>query len=157
MVPAAAAGLFDLAGLGAHVLAGFFLSGVDETSHIDPYSKLFCPVYPKDCPSRSTDFPVNWPNSVLQAAIIGDAEYILFDWKPEERTLLHLVNLKTGAVTQFDAPPYFAFHYINTFETADGSSLCFDFGDFGDPEIVRSLSFDNIRSIQRPLAASPVL
>ena len=54
---------------------------------------------------------------ILQAAVFGGGDYVMFDWKPEQRTTLHLVNLNTGKVQQFDAPPIFTFHYINTFET----------------------------------------
>lgn len=82
---------------------------------------------------------------------------MMFDWKPEQRTILHLVNLKTGAVTQFDAPPYFTFHYINSFETADGASLCFDFSRFEDPDFMNRLMLDNLRGNKRPIAASPVV
>ena len=32
----------------------------------------------------------------MQATLFGRAEYVMFDWIPEQRTLLHLVNLKTG-------------------------------------------------------------
>ena len=81
---------------------------------------------------------------------------MIFDWKPELRTLLHLVNLKTGAVTQFDAPPYMTFHYINSYETADGSSLCFDFSKL-DPSFLNALMLDNLRGNTRPLTASPVM
>jgi carotenoid cleavage dioxygenase-like enzyme len=93
----------------------------------------------------------------LQAAIFGGADYVIFDWKPELRTVLHLVNLKTGAVTQFDAPPYFTFHYINSFETADGSSLCFDFSNFETPDFINGLMLDNLRGNKLPVAASPLV
>lgn len=94
---------------------------------------------------------------MMQAAVFGGADYMMFDWKPEQRTVLHLVNLKTGAVTQFDAPPYFTFHYINSFETADGSALCFDFSKFDDPDFLNKLVLDNLRGNKQPIAASPVV
>lgn len=61
----------------------------------------------------------------MQAAVVGGAEYTMFDWFPERRTRLHLVPLNGGPVRTFEAPTYFTFHYINAFETADGRSLCF--------------------------------
>lgn len=57
----------------------------------------------------------------------------------------------------FDAPPYFTFHYINAFETADGSALCFDVSKFGDPEFLNGLYLENTRSHKRPIAASPIM
>lgn len=66
-------------------------------------------------------------DSCAQAALFGSAQFVLFDWKPEMGTALHLVNLATGAVRKLDAPPFFTFHYINAFETADGSAMCVDF------------------------------
>jgi hypothetical protein len=62
-----------------------------------------------------------------QAALFGSTPYVMFDWKPERGTTLHLVSLRTGAVTKLDAPPFFTFHYINAFESADGSTMCVDF------------------------------
>ncbi|EIE20145.1 carotenoid oxygenase [Coccomyxa subellipsoidea C-169] len=117
-------------------------------------------------PSWIHDFPVTENYAIvpetpiffnLKAALFGGADYVMFDWKPEQRTILHLVNLKTGAVTQFDAPPYFTFHYINSFETADGASLCFDFSRFEDPDFMNRLMLDNLRGNKRPIAASPVV
>ena len=64
-----------------------------------------------------------------QAAVVGGAEYTMFDWFPERRTRLHLVPLAGGPVRTFEAPAYFTFHYINAFETADGRSLCFGVRD----------------------------
>ena len=66
-----------------------------------------------------------------QAALYGSARYVLFDWKPELGTTLHLVHLATGATRKLKAPPYFTFHYVNAFETEDGSALCFDFARCG--------------------------
>lgn len=81
----------------------------------------------------------------------------MFDWKPEQRTLLHLVNLKTGERKEFDAPAYFTFHYINTFESPDGKFLCFDFSHFEDPGFLNGLYLDNLRQHKQPVAKSPVV
>ena len=62
-----------------------------------------------------------------QAALYGTTRYVMFDWKPEMGTTLHLINLMTGAVRKVSAPAYFTFHYVNAFEAEDGSALCFDF------------------------------
>ena len=56
-----------------------------------------------------------------QGAASGGGEYGLFKWDASAHTRLHLVDLRTGAVRQLDAPPYFTFHYINSFETPDGA------------------------------------
>ncbi len=81
----------------------------------------------------------------------------MFDWKPEQRTLLHLINLKTGERQEFDAPAFFTAHYINCFESADGKSLCFDFSHFEDPGFLNNLFLDNLRQQKEPLAKSPVV
>jgi carotenoid cleavage dioxygenase-like enzyme len=59
-------------------------------------------------------------------------------------------------VRQFDAPPYFTFHYLNAFETADGSALCFDVPVFEDPSFLNGLFLDNLREHKRPIASSPL-
>ena len=93
----------------------------------------------------------------MQATLFGGADHIMFDWKPEQRTLLHLVNLKTGERKEFDAPAYFTFHYINSFETPDGKFLCFDFSHFEDPGFLNGLYLDNLRQHMQPVAKSPVV
>lgn len=93
----------------------------------------------------------------VQATLFGRADHIMFDWKPEQRTLLHLVNLKTGERKEFDAPAYFTFHYINTFESPDGKFLCFDFSHFEDPGFLNGLYLDNLRQHKQPVAKSPVV
>lgn len=61
-----------------------------------------------------------------QALITGSpAEHVIFKWKPNVPTRLHVVRLCDGAVTTHEAPPFFTFHYVNAFE-AEGM-LCFDF------------------------------
>ena len=93
----------------------------------------------------------------LQAAIFGGADHIMFDWKPELGTRLHLVDLKTGERKQIEAPAYFAVHYINSFETADGKSLCCDFGQFPDPSFLNGLYLDNLRQHRQPVTKSPLV
>ena len=60
-------------------------------------------------------------------------------------------------VSQVDAPPYFTFHYINSFETPDGAALCFDLSDFGDPAIINSFLLDNLRQHCVPLPLCSVM
>jgi carotenoid cleavage dioxygenase-like enzyme len=93
----------------------------------------------------------------MQATLFGRVEYIMFDWIPEQRTLLHLVNLKTGKRKEFDAPAFFTFHYINTFESTDGKFLCFDFSHFEDPGFLNGYYLDNLRQHMQPAPKSPVV
>lgn len=58
---------------------------------------------------------------------------------------------------QLDAPPYFTFHYINSFETPDGAALVFDMTDFGDPAIINSFMLDNLRSHAAPLPLCSIM
>ena len=101
---------------------------------------------------------MNAPDAMLvQATLFGGADHIMFDWKPEQGSRLHVVDLKTGERKQIDAPAYFTFHYINSFETADGKSLCFDFSHFEDPSFLNGLYLDNLRQHKQPVAKSPVV
>ena len=93
----------------------------------------------------------------MQATLFGGADHIMFDWKPEQRTILHLVDLKTGQMKQIDAPAYFTFHYINSFETPDGKALCIDFSQFEDPGFLNGLYLDNLRQHKHSVAKSPVV
>ena len=92
-----------------------------------------------------------------QATLFGGADHIMFDWKPKQRTILHLVELMTGQVKQIDAPAYFTFHYINSFETPDGKALCIDFSHFDDPSFLNGLYLDNLRQHKQSVAKSPVV
>ena len=82
----------------------------------------------------------------------------MFDWKPELGTRLHVVPLDgKGQVRVFEAPPFFTFHYINSFETSDGSALCFDFAQFNDPATLNKLNLEPLRTNSQCLDPSPVM
>lgn len=110
----------------------------------------FCP-----CPQQSSQSCID----LTQAALtIGSAPYVQFDWKPETGSTLHLVPLDgdKSKIRHVRAPSYFTFHYINAYETDDGSSIHIDFGNFQDPEMLNGLYLSNIRSNARPIEASPI-
>ena len=95
----------------------------------------------------------------MQAALtLGKAPYVQFDWKPETRSLLHLVPLNgdKSKIRHVRAPAYFTFHYINAYETEDGSNIHIDFGNFADPEMLNGLKLASVRSNERPVEASPI-
>lgn len=51
-------------------------------------------------------------------------------------------------VRTFAAPAFFAFHFANAYETADGKEIRMDMGLYRDPEIVNQLAL-------QPLADFP--
>lgn len=96
--------------------------------------------------------------NMLAALTLGKAPYVQFDWKPETRSLLHLVPLNgdKSKIRHVRAPAYFTFHYINAYETEDGSNIHIDFGNFADPEMLNGLKLASVRSNERPVEASPI-
>ena len=89
---------------------------------------------------------------------LGSAPYVMFDWKPETGSIIHLVPLdgdKTK-IRHVKAPPYFTFHYINAYETEDGSNIHIDFGNFETPEMLNSMYLANLRHNERPVEKSPL-
>jgi carlactone synthase/all-trans-10'-apo-beta-carotenal 13,14-cleaving dioxygenase len=96
---------------------------------------------------------------MVQAALtLGKAPYVQFDWKPETRSTLHLVPLNgdKSKIRHVRAPSYFTFHYINAYETEDGSNIHIDFGNFADPQMLNDLKLASVRSNERPVQASPI-
>lgn len=105
------------------------------------------------------DFMLTQGCCCLQAALtVGTAPYVQFDWKPETGSLLHLVPLNgdKSKIRHVKAPPYFAFHYFNAFETDDGNSIHIDFGNFEGPEMLNMLYLDTMRTSKDPIQASPM-
>jgi carlactone synthase/all-trans-10'-apo-beta-carotenal 13,14-cleaving dioxygenase len=89
---------------------------------------------------------------------LGSADYVMFDWKPQHGSRIHLVPLNgdNNQIKSFDAPAYFTFHYLNAFETADGKSVCFDFANFETPDVMAGLYLEEMRERKRPVAHSPL-
>ena len=54
----------------------------------------------------------------------GDCEFVVMDWRPELQTQLTLVPLSgdPSAIKRFTMPAYFAFHYVNAFESGGSPS-----------------------------------
>ena len=82
----------------------------------------------------------------------------MFDWKPETGSIIHLVPLDGNKtkIRHVKAPPYFTFHYINAYETEDGSEIHIDFSNFETPEMLNSMYLSNLRNNERQVEASPV-
>lgn len=129
-------------------------------------AKISLSQYP--APSWIHDFPIteNYvivPETpvyfnMLAALTLGSAPYVGFDWKPETGSILHLVPLNGDKtkIRHVKAPAYFTFHYINAYETEDGSSIHIDFGNFKEPEMLNSMYLDHMRSSTRPIEAAPI-
>ena len=47
-------------------------------------------------------------------------EYVFTSWHPADGALLHAIDLRSGAVKSFRAPPFFVFHWANAFHTQGG-------------------------------------
>lgn len=65
-----------------------------------------------------------WNPNFLEAQALsvgGDCEYVVMDWRPELQTQLTLVPLNgdPSGIKRFTMPAYFAFHYVNAFESGD--------------------------------------
>ena len=89
---------------------------------------------------------------------LKSAPYVMFDWKPETGSIIHLVPLdgdKTK-IRHVKAPPYFTFHYINAFETEDGSNIHIDISNFETPEMLNGRYLANLRENKKPVEKSPL-
>jgi carotenoid cleavage dioxygenase-like enzyme len=71
-----------------------------------------------------------------------------YRWRPELGTRVVVISLDDGSVyADHTAPPCFAFHHINAYETGDGG-IVVDLCAFPDAGIVRALYLDRLRSGQ---------
>jgi len=153
----------DVLNLATKVGEGFNIYRLDSSNL--KYSCLrTVPARSPMSPSWIHDFPATDEYVVVveqplhfntEALLFGaEAEYGFFDWRPES-TLLHLVPVDTSKkVHTFVAPPFFAFHYGNTFVSEDGSKLCFDVSLYKDPEIINDLSLDKLRAGRNDVSGS---
>lgn len=107
-------------------------------------------------PAWVHDFPVSSRYAVIPEMPLyfnllslltgGSTDYVFTDWKPEEGTRLHVIDLVTGATRTFIAPPFLVFHWANAFESEDGRYLHLDGAVYDDPEICNSLYLANVRA-----------
>ena len=68
-----------------------------------------------------------------------------FEWQPERGTKFHLFDRASGALrASFDAPPGFAFHFVNCYD--DGEDVVADVCVYDDPSIIGALYMDRIES-----------
>lgn len=94
----------------------------------------------------------------LKSLLVGGAsEYVSTSWQGDKDVLLHVVPLDgSGKVRTFHAPTYFTFHYMNAFESADGSKIHIDVSHYKDPEILNNLRLANMRSGTRDICDGPL-
>lgn len=73
----------------------------------------------------------------------------MFDWKPEHDTVLRVLALDgSGLVRRFQMPPWFSYHFINSFETTDadlGRCICVDVPVAENANSISELYLDNMR------------
>jgi carotenoid cleavage dioxygenase-like enzyme len=77
-----------------------------------------------------------------------------YHWKPERGTQIQVIDLKSGNISTFQAPAFFAFHHVNAFEEQD--QIHIDVVTFENADVVRTLYLDELRS-NRPTHAAGYL
>ncbi len=77
-----------------------------------------------------------------------------FNWKPELGTKVYVIDKRSAKVTPFELPPFFVFHHINAYESADLIEV--DLLSYTDAGIVKDLYLSNLcKSNEAP--AVPVI
>lgn len=153
----------DLLNVATKVGEGYIVYRVDSNT-LEATSLRTVPARNPMSPSWIHDFPANddyvvvveQPACFNSGALIfgAEAEHIVFDWTQED-TLFHVVPVDpTKKVLTFSSPPFFAFHYGNTFLSKDGSKLCFDVSLYKDPQIINDLSLDKLRTGRNEVSKS---
>ena len=94
----------------------------------------------------------------MQGMVAGKAAHSGgFAWKPEEGTQIHLINRHTGSTRTVQCSTnFFAFHFMNAFETADGKSVVVDCPAFGHGGVTDAFLLDRLRSGSEDVAPSPL-
>lgn len=77
-----------------------------------------------------------------------------YRWQAEEPANFILAHRDSGAVTRFAAPPFFAFHHVNAFET--DAAIIVDMCAYDNADIIKALYLDNLRGKREPYLALPV-
>ena len=77
-----------------------------------------------------------------------------YRWQAEEPASFILARRDSGAVTRFAAPPFFAFHHVNAFET--DAAIIVDMCAYDNADIIKALYLDNLRGEREPYLAPPV-
>jgi beta,beta-carotene 9',10'-dioxygenase len=67
-----------------------------------------------------------------------------FEWRPEQNCRFHVLHRATGKLQCLEAPPFFAFHIANSFETGEG--LVIDLCRYQNPEVFNLLYIDKLQN-----------
>eukprot|EP01114_Cavostelium_apophysatum_P013252 TRINITY_DN3163_c0_g1_i8.p1 TRINITY_DN3163_c0_g1~~TRINITY_DN3163_c0_g1_i8.p1 ORF type:complete len:495 (+),score=51.30 TRINITY_DN3163_c0_g1_i8:57-1541(+) len=79
-----------------------------------------------------------------------------FRWQKEQGSLFTVVDKADGDVKgRFNAPPFFSFHTVNTFE--EGNEVVIDLSCYQDSTIIDALYLKNLRSVNPKLPPSRLL
>lgn len=88
-------------------------------------------------------------HACVQALLGFGAQHAVFDWKPELGTSVRVLALDgSGIVRQFSMPPWFSYHFVNTFETVDadlGRCVCVDVPMAQDAQTIDAMYLDAMR------------
>jgi carotenoid cleavage dioxygenase-like enzyme len=86
---------------------------------------------------------------IMQAQLGLGAEYVTFDWCPEDGTFVKILRLDgSGIARQFLMRPWFSFHFANTFEAEHpelGHCVAVDVTLNDTPQSVSDLWLHNMR------------
>jgi beta,beta-carotene 9',10'-dioxygenase len=77
-----------------------------------------------------------------------------FKWKPDRPTRFLVVDRSDGRVSHYETDPFFCFHHVNAFESAD--ELTLDLTFYPDGGIIRELYLDRLRDGTLSLALGEV-
>ena len=111
---------------------------------------------------HSFDLTLNYIILVENLLRMNPIDLLLWDcpfienyrWQTEEPAHFILAHRDSGAVTRFAAPPFFAFHHLNAFET--DAAIIVDMCAYDNADIIKALYLDNLRGKREPYLAPPV-
>lgn len=78
-----------------------------------------------------------------------------YHWHPEEKTCFYVIHKETGEVLEREGPPFFFFHFVNSFEQEDGT-LAADIVMYPDDAVMSHLYLENLRA-NKPTEATGYL
>ncbi|PSC71918.1 Carotenoid cleavage dioxygenase 8 isoform B [Micractinium conductrix] len=118
-----------------------------------PHRRPLAPSWVHDFPATAThavipEMPLRFDLKALVRG--GSSEYVFTSWHPADGALLHAIDLRSGAVKSFRAPPFFVFHWANAFHTQGGRLLHLDACLYEDPQIVNDLYLEPLRAGYAP-------
>ncbi|KAL4859791.1 Carotenoid cleavage dioxygenase 8 B [Chlorella vulgaris] len=83
----------------------------------------------------------------VRAMMMGQtSDFMVFEWKPECGSLIHVVPLLGGKTKTYHAPPFLATHWVNAFESSDGRYLHLDACCTDTPALLTHFDLNTVRA-----------